>query len=43
MQTGVTAIADYAHSLRFEDLSAEAVRHCKRCVVDAFGLSLIHI
>jgi 2-methylcitrate dehydratase len=40
MKTGIALIADYAHSLRFEELSAEAVRHCKRCVVDAFGVAL---
>jgi len=36
----VGSIADYAHGLRFADLSAEAVHHCKRCVVDTFGCAL---
>src|SRR5688572_27212187 len=40
MNSKLDSIADYAHALRFADLSADAVRHCKRCVVDAFGVAL---
>ncbi len=36
----VGLISDYAHALRYEDLPAEVVHHCKRCVVDAMGVAL---
>ncbi len=40
MASTIDHIADYAHALRYSDLSAEAVRHCKRCTIDAFGVAL---
>src|SRR5918999_1766860 len=40
MDTTVGLIADFAHRLRFADLPAEVVHHCKRCVVDTFGVAL---
>ena len=40
MDTSVGLIADYAYGLRFSDLSAAAVHHCKRCVIDTFGCAL---
>ncbi len=40
MGSSIDSIADYAHALRFADLPAAAVTHCKRCVVDTFGVAL---
>src|SRR5262245_8893595 len=40
MDKTVALIADYAHGLRFEDLSPAAVHHCKRCIVDTLGVAL---
>lgn len=40
MGSSIDSIADYAHALRFTDLPAAAVTHCKRCVVDTFGVAL---
>jgi len=38
--SSIDSIADYAHTLRYSDLSADAVRHCKRCLVDTIGVAL---
>ena len=40
MTTYIDPIADYAHALRYEDLSADAIRHVKRCLIDTFGVAL---
>jgi 2-methylcitrate dehydratase len=40
MKTTLDTIAGYADELKFSDLSVEAVRHCKRCTIDAFGVGL---
>ena len=40
MNDGIERIADYAAALRFAQLPADAVRHCKRCLVDTVGLAL---
>ena len=40
MNNSIQTIADYAHGLRYGDLSAEAVRHCKRSTLDSVGLAL---
>lgn len=40
MGSSIDSIADYAHALRFADLPAAAVTHCKRCMVDTFGVAL---
>ncbi len=40
MDNSVDAIAGYAHALRYEDLSTEAIRHCKRCLLDTLGVAL---
>ena len=40
MDTCVGSIADYTHTLRFDDLSGDAVRHCKRTLIDTFGCAL---
>ncbi len=40
MTTTIDPIADYAHALRYEDLSAGAIRHVKRCLIDTFGVAL---
>jgi 2-methylcitrate dehydratase len=40
MNDGIERIAEYASTLRFTDLPADAVRHCKRCLVDTAGLAL---
>jgi 2-methylcitrate dehydratase len=36
----VALIADYAHALRYSDLPADVVHHCKQIVVDTFGVAL---
>jgi 2-methylcitrate dehydratase len=40
MDSIVSRISDYAHALRFEDLPAAVVHHCKRCVIDSIGVAL---
>jgi len=40
VNTALDDIADYAGALAYSDLSADSVRHCKRCVIDAFGVAL---
>lgn len=40
MDASVALIAAYAHALRFSDLPAETVHHCKRCAVDTLGCAL---
>ncbi len=40
MASTIDLIADYAHTLRYSDLPAEVVRHCKRCMIDTFGVAL---
>ncbi len=40
MASSIDLIADYAHALRHSDLPAAAVHHCKRCMVDTFGVAL---
>jgi 2-methylcitrate dehydratase len=40
MNDGIERIADYATALRFGQIPADAVRHCKRCLVDTVGLAL---
>ena len=40
MNDGIERIADYAAALDYAQLSPDAVRHCKRCLVDTVGLAL---
>lgn len=40
MASTLDHIADYAHALRYSDLPAAAVHHCKRCTIDTFGVAL---
>ena len=40
MPTYIDPIADYANALRYTDLSANAIRHVKRCLIDTFGVAL---
>ena len=40
MDTILAAIADYTQTLRFSDLTTDAVHHCKRTLIDTFGCAL---
>ncbi len=40
MASSIDLIADYAHALRYSDLPVAAVHHCKRCMIDTFGVAL---